>query len=62
MEYRDYPCVVAKERCPNKWARYGPGGPTCHGSWDQRCYVNWGSTDPEDVEPYEEYVAQVSNG
>ena len=54
-EYREYPCVVPPERCPNKSTeKYHP---SCHGQPAEQCYVNWASTDPEDVEPYEEYVA-----
>lgn len=56
---RDYPCVVDFPRCPNKVAYPDRFSPACHGSLDQRCYVNWGSTDPEDVEPYEEYLAAL---
>lgn len=51
--YKDYPCVVTPMFCPNKqdnrWI--------CHGNTKRpECYVNWGSADPENLEPYEEYV------
>jgi hypothetical protein len=61
MQYRDYPCVIDKERCANKQV-LGGGMGCCHGALDPRCYVNWCSTDPEDIEPYEQYLAELSNG
>lgn len=55
---REFPCVLSADRCVNKQDNYW----VCHGSLDLRCYINWASTDPEDVEPYEQYVAEVSRG
>lgn len=56
MEYKDYPCVVDESFCLNKQVNMW----SCHGSTGRlECYANWGSTDPEDVEPYEEYVAEL---
>lgn len=50
----DYPCVVPAEHCNNKQISIW----NCHGSLRPECFINWASTDPEDVEPYEEYVAE----
>jgi hypothetical protein len=56
---RDYPCAVDYEFCANKQNPGGYGGPVCHGSYRPECYVNWASTDPEDTEPYEDYLADL---
>jgi len=52
----DYPCAVPAERCLNK--QVTSTAFVCHGSLVEECYVNWASTDPEDVEPYSDYVAE----
>lgn len=49
----EYPCAVPVERCWNKQKNAW----ICHGSLIEECYVNWLSADPEDLEPYEDYVA-----
>lgn len=51
----DYPCVLPVDQCPNKQGTVW----VCHGSWVEECYVNWASTDPDDLEPYDEYVAAI---
>lgn len=30
------------------------------GHWDERCMANWLSCDPEDIEPYADYLAEIS--
>lgn len=50
----DFVCAVPAGKCPNRDMRA-----TCHGTLDQRCAANWASTDPEDTEPYEEYLANL---
>lgn len=59
MEYKDFPCVIENEFCLNKQVSMW----SCHGSTGRpECYVNWVSTDPEDLGTYEDYVAEVTRG
>lgn len=53
MMSEEFPCVVEKMFCPNKQDNIW----VCQGNTKRlECYINWGSADPEDLEPYEEYV------
>lgn len=55
MMVADFPCVLPESACVNKQDNTF----VCHGSTAPQCYMNWASTDPEDLEPYEEYLAEL---
>ena len=57
----DWVCAVAECEWGTGGTILGRSAPFCggFGSWQPECAINWLSADPEDLEPYADYLQRI---